>query len=248
VSVAVCSKCGERIVLRSRFELEGECPECGADEALVAEDAYDPEPLELICTDCRAHMDGGPTGAGPAGAEHEGRYTVDDPCPFCSSDEEPGQLAPLDAFTTPRELPDTPTARAAARKLWKAHGSCTPVDVFAIARTAGLEVQVGRFEHAGRLIDNSKIEVPEDDSLIRQRFTVAHELGHATLRHRVPADKLEVEANAFAAELLLPRQELRRAVTEGLNFRAIADRFKASRQATLLALMSARLLDKLPTS
>jgi IrrE N-terminal-like domain len=247
VSVAICSACGERVVLRSRFELEGECPECGADEALVAEDAYDPEPLELICTDCRARLDGGPAGAGPTGVEHEGRYTVDDPCPFCSSDDEPGQLVPLDAFSTPRELPDTPTARAAARKLWEAHSSRIPVDVVAIARAAGLEVQFGRFEHAGRLLNDSKIEVPEGDPLVRQRFTVAHEFGHATLRHRVPADKLEVEANAFAAELLLPSQELRRAATEGLGFEAIAARFEASRQATLFALMSARLLDKLPT-
>lgn len=248
MSVAVCSKCGERIALRSRFELEGECPECGAEDALVAEDAYDPEPLELICTDCRARLDGGPTGRGTAGAQHEGRYTVDDPCPFCSSDEERGELVPLDSFATPRELPDTPTARAAARNLWEAHGARIPVDVVAIASAAGLEVQFGRFEHAGRLVDDRRIEVPEGDPKIRQRFTVAHELGHSTLRHRVPADKLEVEANAFAAELLLPRQELRRAATEGLSFRAIAARFEAGRQATLFALMSARLLDKLPTA
>jgi hypothetical protein len=248
VSVAVCSECGERIVLRSNFELQGECPECGAEEALVAEDAYDPEPLELICTDCRARLDGGPAGAGPAGAEHEGRYTVDDPCPFCSSDNEPGQLVSLDACTTPHELPDTPTARAAARQLWESHGSRIPVDVVAIARAAGLKVQFGRFEHAGRLLNESMMEIPEGDPLVRQRFTVAHELGHAKLRHRVPADKLEVEANSFAAELLLPRQELRRAASEGLGFQGIAAHFKASRQATLLALMSARLLDKLPTS
>jgi rRNA maturation protein Nop10 len=245
VTVVVCEECGARIVLRSRFELEGECPECGADEALAAEDAYDPEPLELICCDCRARVDGGPTGAGSRSSEHEGRYTVDDACPFCSTDDEPGELVPLDSAPTPRELPDAPTARAVARKLLAAHGSAIPVDVIAIAKAAGLEVEIGRFEHEGRLIDDTRIEVPATQGPVRRRFTVAHELGHATLRHRVPAEQLEVEANAFAAELLLPRQPLRAAASEGLSFQAMAKRFQASREATLYALSSARLLGKL---
>lgn len=232
-------------MLRSRVELEGDCPECGAEEALVAEDAYDPEPLELICSDCRVHVDGGPAAAGSAGVEHEGRYTVDDPCPFCSSEDEPGQLVPLGSFTTPRELPDTPTARAAARKLWQAHGSSVPVDVVSIARDAGLDVQYGHFEHGGRLVNDTRIEVPDGEPPTRQRFTVAHELGHAVLRHQVPADKLEVEANAFAAELLLPTEALRRAARESLSFSAVAARFNASRQATIIALTSAGLLGKL---
>ncbi len=247
MTVAVCGQCGGRIALRSQFELEGDCPECGAEEALVPEDAYDPEPLELICSDCRARLEGGPAAAGPAGVEHEGRYTVDDPCPFCSSEDEPGQLVPLESFTTPRELPDTPTARAAARKLWQEHGSSIPVDVVSIARDAGLDVQYGHFQHGGRLVNDTTIEVPDRDPPTRQRFTVAHELGHAILRHRVPADKLEVEANAFAAELLLPTEAIRRAAQENLSFSAVAGRFNASRQATIIALTSAGLLGKLAT-
>jgi IrrE N-terminal-like domain len=247
VTVAVCEECGARSTLRSHFELGGECPECGAEEALVAEDAYDPEPLELICADCRARVDGGPNRRDHRGREHEGRFTVDDPCPFCSTAEDPGELVPLDTFITPGDLPETPVARAAARSLWIAHGRLVPVDVVAIARDAGLDVQFGPYQHAGRLIDGTTIEVPARDSLTRQRFTVAHELGHATLRHQVPAEKLEVEANAFAAELLLPREELGRAVRETQSFRAISTRFQASRQATLYALMAARLLGKLHT-
>jgi hypothetical protein len=53
--------------------------------------------------------------------------------------------------------------------------------------------------------------------LVRQRFTVAHELGHVRCGHQRPAvdsvatvtglahDPYEVEANAFAAEFLVPR-------------------------------------------
>jgi Zn-dependent peptidase ImmA (M78 family) len=109
-------------------------------------------------------------------------------------------------------------------------------------------VQYGRFEHAGRLVNDTTIEVPNSDPPTRQRFTVAHELGHAVLRHQVPADKLEVEANAFAAELLLPREALRQAARERLSFPAVAARFNTSRQATLIALTSAGLLEKLAAS
>jgi hypothetical protein len=245
MTVAVCRVCGARIPLRSKFELDGECSECGAEEALVAEDAYDPEPLELICSDCRSRFDGGPAGTGPASRDHEGRYTVEDPCPFCSTPDGAGELVPLDTFVEPRMQPDTPVARAAALKLWREHGATVPVDVFAIARAGGLTVTVGAFDHAGLLRDGAVIEVPSRDPLSRQRFTVAHELGHATLRRQVPEDRIEVEANAFAAELLLPRPALAQAVSAGLGFRAVVQRFQASRQATLYALSGAGLLGKL---
>ena len=114
----------------------------------------------------------------------------------------------------------------------------------AIAQECGLTVIVDAFDHAGRLRDGTVIEVPSRDPIVRQRFTVAHELGHATLRHEVPEDRIAIEANAFASELLLPRRALAQAVASGLGFRVIADRFGASRQATLYALSSARLLGK----
>jgi len=245
MTVVVCNECGHRTALRSRFEVEGDCPECGAEEALIPEDAYDPAPLELICVDCRAEVEGGPVGSGRTDPDHEGRYTVEDACPFCSTEGEHGELVPLEDFTPPRSQPETPLARAAAHKLWLAHGGEIPVDVAEIARAAGLTVKVGPYRHAGQLRDNHIIEVPADQSNTRQRFTIAHELGHATLRHTVAHDKLEVEANAFAAELLLPREKLREAVKQGLGFKAIAERFQASREATLYALKAANLLPKL---
>lgn len=41
----------------------------------------------------------------------------------------------------------------------------------------------------------------------RFRFTVAHELGHLCL-HTIPTDSMEDEANAFASEFLMPRDEI----------------------------------------
>lgn len=42
----------------------------------------------------------------------------------------------------------------------------------------------------------------------RQRFSLAHELGHIVM-HRVPSREMEDEANAFAAALLMPERDIR---------------------------------------
>lgn len=42
----------------------------------------------------------------------------------------------------------------------------------------------------------------------RQRFTLAHELGHAVM-HQVPTENQETEADQFASELLMPAREIR---------------------------------------
>lgn len=47
--------------------------------------------------------------------------------------------------------------------------------------------------------------VPPD----RMRASLAHELGHVIM-HRIPTDSIEDEANAFAAELMVPEKQFRR--------------------------------------
>lgn len=42
----------------------------------------------------------------------------------------------------------------------------------------------------------------------RQRFTLAHELGHAVM-HQVPSDTQEAEADRFASEFLMPAKDIR---------------------------------------
>jgi Zn-dependent peptidase ImmA (M78 family) len=76
------------------------------------------------------------------------------------------------------------------------------------------------------------------------RFGIAHELGHRELRHQVPESRLEAEANAFAAELLIPAAELRRLVGEGYTLHRLASAFGASRQAVTRALTGARLINQ----
>lgn len=98
-----------------------------------------------------------------------------------------------------------------------------PIDVKRVARSMGIEVRLDELEantHGMfvRRLSREVILVNRHDHLHRQRFTIAHELGHAVLHagDRVFVDYRrdarsasgafleEVEANAFAAELLMP--------------------------------------------
>jgi hypothetical protein len=238
--VCICSDCGAKVITRSRFELE--CEECGGE--LVEEDAYDPEPEELRCVDCGAKVAGGarPHDEDEADRDefYEGRYGVGDACPRCA-----GELdASTSGFTPLHERPEYRLAKEAARKLMRKHGLTeAPVDVEALARAEGLEVVYGAFAHEGLLIDN-RIEVPVSESLAAQRFLIAHELGHWHLRHRIAESKIEPEANAFAAALVIPRAELKRVVESGPNLGALCRQFGASREAMVYALMGAGVMNK----
>ena len=49
--------------------------------------------------------------------------------------------------------------------------------------------------------------VNHDVPMDRLRFTLAHEIGHIVM-HRVPTENLESEADSFASEFLMPRDEI----------------------------------------
>lgn len=107
-----------------------------------------------------------------------------------------------------------------------------PVDPIKISARLGLEVRPkdplseeewsGRFSATDRLIEYSSREAS-----VRQRFTIAHELGHFVLSHGdafrdTPAafssrnsDPRERDANRFAAELLMPEAAIRKVIAAG---------------------------------
>lgn len=235
MAVCVCEECGARVPTRSRFEVD--CPECGAEEALVAEDAYDPEPSELVCVDCGYRVEGGGRGTHDA-ADYAGRLSVDDSCPRCE-----GVLDP-DGRVGVREQPEYKLAKAAAAALVRKHGLRGPqIDVAALAEAEGLRVVRGRFPHQGLLVGDT-VEVPDDEPLVAQRFLIAHELGHWHLRHQLPEAKVEREANAFASELLVPRDDLRAAVKSRPSLAELRQHFDVSRDVILYALMDTRLIDR----
>ena len=116
-----------------------------------------------------------------------------------------------------------------------------PLDVLEVAEERfEVPVLVEHFENeqiAGVLLrragGDSFIGVNADHHTVRQRFTLAHELGHLHMGHQARVELAsdlfagtgnseEVEANYFAAEFLLPR-EMARAWLEERDLTAQAD-------------------------
>lgn len=104
-----------------------------------------------------------------------------------------------------------------------------PIPVEKIAEKLGAKVSYepfdGKDEVSGVLIKEGErvvIGINSSHAKTRQRFTVAHEIGHLVLKHRgdifvdktvrinrdsksaLAIDKSEIEANGFAAALLMP--------------------------------------------
>jgi predicted RNA-binding Zn-ribbon protein involved in translation (DUF1610 family) len=241
VPVAICDSCGERVTLRSQFELAGPCPECG-EETLVEEDAYDQEPEELTCTDCGYRVRGGGSrsDANDRPEGYAGRLTVDDPCPRCE-----GVLDPDGWRKSRANPPDYKIAKAVAARVLRDHElGLLPVNVIEIAEKEGLKVVFGAFAHQGQLVGGDTLEVPVSEPTVAQRFLIAHEIAHRHLRHKVSDDNIEPEANAFASELLVPRPALAKSVGEGLTLAELRQRFDVSREVIVYALSDAKLLDK----
>lgn len=151
-----------------------------------------------------------------------------------------------------------------------------PVDVEYLAEQLGLEVQYEEFEGelSGVLFRNEEdgeyiIGVNETHPKTRRRFTIAHEIGHF-LMHKgkeIHVDRTfkvnfrdatssqainieEMEANAFAAALLMPRDLIFRIIQDELNgeidlhgddfedklLSDIADKLEVSQQALSIRL------------
>ncbi len=128
--------------------------------------------------------------------------------------------------------------KSEARRLLKEHGTALPVDVDVIIANHNIDVRYQPLEEAvsGMLVikgERATIGINNTHHPNRQRFTLAHELGHYLL-HRGSTqvfvdsstmffrdgltaegvDRVEIEANAFAAELLMPETVLRDVVRD----------------------------------
>jgi len=118
--------------------------------------------------------------------------------------------------------------REAIRLLNEAGVIEPPVNPVAIANYVGVNVRFVAFQGesvgVAGLFDpvQNAILVNQEESGVRQTFTIAHELGHKVMHEewansqaykvlwrdpsRRPNDRWEKEANAFAANLLMPRE------------------------------------------
>jgi Zn-dependent peptidase ImmA (M78 family) len=140
-----------------------------------------------------------------------------------------------------------------------------PVDPKRIARAMDVEVvqEVGMNDYSGLVeIKNGQSVIHYDvtESPVRQRFTIAHEVGHIALGHlhtgeahfRDPPDHFttnqrrpkEAAANAFAAELLMPTRIVRYVLSEKkiANMERIANIFFVSQAAMRYRLINLGLL------
>ena len=98
--------------------------------------------------------------------------------------------------------------------------------------------------------DGYWIECHRDDSETRKRFTVAHEIGHYLFHKHMITDDIEdnalyhsdlpireeVEANKFAAWLLMPDELIAEYLEQGLDMDAMAKKFNVSRHAMAIKL------------
>lgn len=148
--------------------------------------------------------------------------------------------------------------REIARDVLNRYGNTIPVDPLLIAEKLGIDVRFTPFAFdpdpekrnlSGMAFQkNGKkfIEVNASDHPVRQRFTLAHELGHHLLGHTdngvwfrdTPNDFAEsyykpyeeVQANAFAADLLMPKDYLDFLMSNGAvtTLHDLADEFYVS--------------------
>lgn len=151
-----------------------------------------------------------------------------------------------------------------AEQLWRDAGGQIPVDVYALAKAHGIVVMEDDLQDniSGVLFAESNpiiIGVNSHHHYNRKRFSIAHELGHyfrhlavsqlfidVFLRDERSAkgiDPQEMDANAFAAALLMPKEAIFKYLHEyptdphdEVDIRRMAARFRVSPQAMIIRL------------
>lgn len=137
----------------------------------------------------------------------------------------------------------------AARRLIGWAGLSVPVDPLEAAKALHLDVELLPIRSADGLLKRDRdgdwyIIASSLLSHERQRFTLAHEIGHWCLHrrdreafaHSGPGrGRYEREANQFAAELLMPLHELHRAAGQ-MAFTSLAAYFEVSLEAMAIRL------------
>ncbi|EEW2051180.1 ImmA/IrrE family metallo-endopeptidase [Escherichia coli] len=153
-------------------------------------------------------------------------------------------------------------ARRVLETFWR--GRDFPVDPAKIANDMGIDVFIGKLPGnvSGALIkqrcQDPAIFLNADDSKPRQRFSCGHELGHYIARladqsdvyeyadfrgeeSRSGTDPDEIFANQFAAELLMPIDEVKRLHSQGHPSYVIAHHFGVSDDAINFRLKNLKL-------
>ena len=151
-------------------------------------------------------------------------------------------------------------ARRRAQQVLDAAGVTEPpVDLEAVAEFLGFTVLPYAFPDSTSGLtyidgDVKTIGVNSGHAPVRQRFSAAHEIGHYLMGHEAydhgqtyvedrpnfldPQYRQEMEANEFAADLLMPPKMLKQDVARlGLDVPALAKRYAVSEQAMWIQLI-----------
>jgi Zn-dependent peptidase ImmA (M78 family) len=157
---------------------------------------------------------------------------------------------------SPPQGPGVGAARNAARKLLKDAGAGEiPVSLVKVIDHLKAKHRLDVIRHpfgdktSGMLavIDGQPtVGFNHDMAWVRRRFTIAHEIGHFLLGHECAGEcghgDVEVEANQFVAELLMPLAPLRADHRRTPDPDALAMLYIVSREAMFRRLMDCRML------
>ncbi len=142
-----------------------------------------------------------------------------------------------------------------------------PVDVYKIAKLLGFSIIESDFpkNYSGEIFIEGKVKsigINKNHTQNRQRFSVAHELGHYLNAHQDfdvdgemleetefdfnnPLHRQEKEANMFASELLVPKEFLIKDLNEvGLDIDKLVKKYQVSEQVMWIRLTTLRLAEK----
>jgi Zn-dependent peptidase ImmA (M78 family) len=133
-----------------------------------------------------------------------------------------------------------------------------PVDLSKIATLVGLSIEYFPFpnEISGLLKKElGVIGINETQHPRRQRFTLAHEIGHYVLGHNIidnndliddahtdTSSFTEREANYFASVLLMPEKKVREMTKKKIDLGMLADTFGVSEQAMTIRILELGLI------
>jgi len=150
-------------------------------------------------------------------------------------------------------------AELVREELWSKDGKIDPI---IIAKNLGFSVYESDFDddnisgYIKNSTDEKAIYVNKKDFSGRKLFTIAHEIGHAVLhqetlnddyehidyRRTTQFDIKEMESNAFAAALLMPREESNRIWNKYRDVDDFADHFGVSKSAASYRLQNLSLI------
>jgi len=164
----------------------------------------------------------------------------------------------LDELNEPRFL----LAKQEAREIWKKHcNKEIPVILDVVIKAIAIPVKAAQLDCEGitRMDENGLyfIMYNANTSVTRQRFTVAHEIGHIALEHihlggdtsKCLQEKVqEKEANAFAGELLVPASDLKKFMKDkDRSIQDVMDRYQVSKDVAFYAINGNKLVRKIRT-